>query len=239
MPRLRTASVLPGCLGTALALLVACAAPAPLPEATAARWRLADAALRDPELERFLDRRLAAVGSGAVTAVSVVLRPPGLRAQWREPGVVLVWADLLLRVVDDAELAFVLAHEVGHARLGHAAVPAATATAADRLALEREADRWARARLVAMGYRADAGETLLAALSAELAGDPARATVRATIEARLAALRALPPPGDPIGTGAAPAGWPALQRSRREAWAALDPSLRDPARAAQVRGRWP
>lgn len=239
MPRLRTASVLPGCLGIALALLVACAATAPSREATAARWRLADAALRDPELERFLDRRLAAVGAGGSTAVSVVLRPPGLRAQWREPGVVLVWADLLLRVIDDAELAFVLAHEVGHSRLGHAEVPAATATAADRLTIEREADRWARARIVAMGYRADAGETLLAALSAELADDPARATVRSTIEARLSALRALPPEGDPIGTGAAPGGWPALQRSRREAWAALDPSLRDPARAAQVRGRWP
>ena len=239
MPRLRTASVLPACLGIAIALLVACAATAPLPQATAARWRLADAALHDPELERFLDQRLAAIAADGPPAVSVVLRPPGLRAQWREPGVVLIWADLLLRVIDDAELAFVLAHEIGHSRLGHAAVPAATASAADRLRIEWEADRWARTRLVAVGYRADAGATLLAALSAELAGDPARVDVRATIEARLAALRALPPGGDEAGTGAAPGGWPALQRSRRDAWAALDPSLRDPARAAQVRARWP
>lgn len=104
-------------------------------------------------------------------------------------------------------------------------------------ALERQADRWARDRIAAMGHRDDAGVTLLQALATELAGDPDRASVRDAIESRLAALRALPPTTAPPDL-ALPGEWLALQRARREAWAARDPGLRDPERAALVRARW-
>lgn len=234
MPRLpRTLSSTAG-LALLLALLGACGtARAPL--ATVAYWRMAPAAERDPELERYLDRRLLEIAPAGPAAASVLMRPPGLRAEWREPGVVLVWTDLLLRVSDDAELAFVLAHEVGHAVLGHAAA-AADAHGPDP-DLEPQADRWARERIAAMGHRADAGSSLLRALAAELGGDPARADARAAIERRLAALDALPPiPSQPATTADGP--WLELQRERRAAWATQDPSLRDPARAAQVRARW-
>jgi hypothetical protein len=193
------------------------------------------AALRDPPLERYFDQRLAAIAPAGPAAGSVLMRPPGMRAEWREPGAVMLWTDLLLRVVDDDELGFVLAHELGHAALGHVATTL-SAGAADP-ALELEADRWARDRTVAMGHRPDAGITLLLALATELERVPARATVHAGIELRLEAMRAWPTAGS--AAAAPPGEWVALQRARREAWAAQDPGLRDdPEREAQVRARW-
>lgn len=234
MPCLPADRVARAGLGALLALLGACATPG-VPVATVAHWRMAPDALRDPPLERYLDQRLAAIAPAGPAAASVLVRAPGLRAEWREPGAILLSTDLLLRVVDDDELAFLLAHELGHARLGH--VASASGAGMPDPALERQADRWARDRIAAMGHRDDAGVTLLQALATELAGDPERSPVRDAIESRLAAMRALPTaraPPDP-----APAGeWLALQRARREAWAARDQGLRDPGRAALVRARW-
>lgn len=222
------------CLGALLAVLGACATPG-IPMAAAAHWRMAPTAMRDPPLEHYLDQRLAAIAPGGPAAASVLMRAPGLRAEWREPGVVLVWIDLLLRVADDDELAFVLAHEIGHARLGHVAT--ADGSGAPDPALERQADHWARDRIAAMGHRDDAGITLLQALASELAVDAARAPMVAAIETRIAAMRAAAPATVPSGP-APPGEWLVLQRARREAWAAQDPSLREPHRAALVRARW-
>jgi len=235
MPRLRTTPVPLACLGLLLALLGACATPH-APMATVAYWRMDSAALRDPPLERYFDQRLAAIAPAGPAAASVLMRPPGMRAEWRQPGAVLLWIDLLLRVVDDDELSFVLAHELGHAALGHAATTVGAGAAGSLL--EQQADRWARDRIVAMGFRRDAGITLLRALAEELGEDPARTAVHAEILLRLDAMQAWPTTGR-TATGAAPAEWPALQRARREAWATMDPSLRDdPIRAARVRARW-
>lgn len=234
MPCPRTTRAPRACLAALLALLAACASPG-VPVATVAHWRMAPQATRDAALEGYLDRRLADIAPAGPAAASVLMRAPGLRAEWREPGAVLVWTDLLLRVADDDELAFLLAHELGHASLGHVAT--ASGAGAPDPALEREADQWARDRVVAMGYRDDAGITLLEALATELAGDPARAAARDAIAFRLAAMRDRAPAT--ASPGPAPPGkWVALQRERRDAWAALDPSLRDPQRAAQVRARW-
>lgn len=235
MPRLRTTPVPLACLGFLLVLLGACTTPR-APVATVAHWRMDAAALRDAPLERYLDQRLAAIAPAGPASASVLMRPPGMRAEWREPGAVLLWIDLLLRVVDDDELSFVLAHELGHAALGHVASTAGAGAAGPLL--EQQADRWARDRIVAMGYRHDAGITLLRALAEELGDDPARKSVRTDIVLRLDSMQSSP---TTVSAAADPAAgeWPALQRARREAWAATDPSLRDDsARAARVRARW-
>lgn len=71
---------------------------------------------------------------------------------------------MLERAATTAERAFVLAHELGHLRLGHAP----PRNADERLPLELAADAWAVERLWAEGIDPAAGLGLLERLAAEL-----------------------------------------------------------------------
>lgn len=79
--------------------------------------QLADspARLRDPALEGYLRELTCTVAAEYCPDLRVyLLRAPYFNASMAPNGVMLVWTGLLLRVEDEAQLAFVLAHELAH-----------------------------------------------------------------------------------------------------------------------------
>jgi predicted Zn-dependent protease len=121
------------------------------------------AGARDPTAERSLQRLACRIAPGQCDGLRVYVvdaAEPKARA-WRN-GMLLVHGALFDHLDDEAELAFALAHELAHLALLH------WERARDGN-LEVEADRWAQDRLDALGYRSDAGLTLLRRLAA--AGD--------------------------------------------------------------------
>lgn len=85
-------------------------------------------------------------------------------------GMLLVHGALFTHLDDEAELAFALGHELAHLALGHFQ-PGRSASgrsgSRQSAALEQDADAWATRRLAALGYRQDAGLTLLTRLARE------------------------------------------------------------------------
>ena len=130
------------------------------------------AGARDPAAERSLHTlacRLAPEQCDGLRVYVVDAAGPKARA-WRN-GMLLVHGALFEHLDDEAELAFALGHELAHLALRHWDRPRDAG-------LELEADRWARDRLAALGYRSDAGLTLLRRLAAAGAPPPAQAQAR-------------------------------------------------------------
>ena len=115
--------------------------------------------VRDAALERRLATmacRLDAEACGAVRIV--VLDAPGLRAELVGARLLRLHRTLLDALPDDDALAFVLAHELAHRRLGH--VGARRGPRWDASGAELAADARARGMTVAAGYRDAAHATL-------------------------------------------------------------------------------
>ena len=73
------------------------------------------ALVRDPALNRYLAELTCRVAGDYCNDIRVYLvRQPYFNAQMAPNGMLIVWTGLLLRVEDEAQLAFVLGHEVGH-----------------------------------------------------------------------------------------------------------------------------
>ncbi|MDW8480128.1 MAG: M48 family metalloprotease [Xanthomonadales bacterium] len=266
-PRSRQARVaaLPGAL-LVLALLGVrgAAADSSLPDALAAEAerlerRLAESPRRLPdhhELAVFIRElacRLDAERCGALRLH--VLRSPEANAFMLPNGAMAVFTGLMLRTVTEAELAFVIAHEIGHHVERHAeerwgslhrtgnllnlVAFAAGATGEYRAGAiaelgivaalfaysrgqEREADRFAAARMGPAGYPLAAGASLFAGLLAEeRARPPTLPTLFATHPPTRQRVRTLERLAAETAPPAAPApdrGWRELRRRHLEAW---------------------
>jgi hypothetical protein len=205
-----------------LALLAACATP---PRQAAM--------LDDPEVGAWLQARAEALAGGEPVRVEVV-DDARVQAEFAPDGQLRVWRGLLLRTRDEAEVTFVLAHEIAHRTLGHF-VRRDGGAGWDPVAAEREADAAALDVLRQMGLRADASTSLLSLVAGEAARDPdADAAALALVEQRLEVLWeqvAGAPPHAMRGDDP----WRALLDARFERWFAADPAARDPSRAALVR----
>lgn len=206
-----------------LAVLAACATPSPRPAAT----------LDDPQATAWLQARAEALAGGDPVRVEIV-DAARIQAELDADGRLRVWRGLLLRTRDEAEVTFVLAHEIAHRALGHFA-RRADAAAWDPVAAEREADVAALEVLRQMGLRADASTSLLSLVAGEAALDPdvdraALALVEQRLEVLWEQVGGAPP--HPM-RGEDP--WRALLDARFEAWFAADPAARDATRAALVR----
>lgn len=116
-----------------------------------------------------------------------VLSHPAPQAELIGGEVLMVRTGLLDAAPGDDELAFVLAHELAHAALGH--IAARRTPQWDALGAEIAADEWARSRVAGLGLDPDAGPALLARLLDEL---PAEA--QPMVRKRLAALGRPPKP---------------------------------------------
>lgn len=206
-------------------LLSACQSPAPRP---------ATPLLEDPPLQQWLQIRAEALSGGAPVVVEVV-DAPRLQAELTPDGRLRIWRGLLLRTRDEAEVTFVLAHELAHRSLGHFERRAAAGDTWDALEAEREADREALDALRQMGLRPDAATSLLSLVAGESALDPgADRAGLAMVEQRLEVLWEQVANADSHPMRMQD-GWRALMDARFASWLATDPAARDPARTALLR----
>jgi len=143
--------------------------PSPLPDealtratesevrvALSRRWKLVSSAALQPYLDR-VARQVADRIEGAPATIEVMLvDDPKLRTLALPSGALLVSVGTLLSLADEAELAFVLGHEIAHAASGDAAVRLVRLgfLGAVREDEERDAEAWADAALdlVRLGY---------------------------------------------------------------------------------------
>lgn len=76
--------------------------------------------VRDAELEAYLAELSCRLAAELCPDIRVyLLRQPFFNAAMAPNGMLILWTGLLLRVEDEAQLAFVLAHEIGHYRARH------------------------------------------------------------------------------------------------------------------------
>ena len=128
-------------LALALHLLLACATPKLAPQTSAPPAPAADTdeagllmqmdrferdlavapdRIRDPALEAYLAALTCRIAREHCPQIRVyILRQPFFNAAVGPNGMLLIWSGLLLRVEDEAQLAFAIAHEIGHYQLRH------------------------------------------------------------------------------------------------------------------------
>lgn len=76
--------------------------------------------IRDPALDAYLKDVICRVAPDYCAATRVyVMRQPDFNASMAPNGMMVVWSGLLIRVQNEAQLAAVLAHEVGHYQRRH------------------------------------------------------------------------------------------------------------------------
>jgi predicted Zn-dependent protease len=76
--------------------------------------------IRDPELDAYLKGVICRIAPDYCSATRVyVLRQPDFNASMAPNGMMVVWSGLLIRVQNEAQLAAVLGHEVGHYQRRH------------------------------------------------------------------------------------------------------------------------
>lgn len=137
--------------------------------------------LHDAALDRHLDALLCRLDAEACGSVRiVVLDAPGLRAELIGARLLRLHRPLLDALQDEDALAFVLAHELAHRRLGHTG--ARRGLRWDATDAELAADALARRMTVAAGYRDTAHATLLRLRDTAQFND-------ASLERRIAAVR--------------------------------------------------
>lgn len=146
--------------------------------------------VRDPALEAYIGRLLQRIEPRVEHRPRVYLiDTPTPQADLVGAQVLRIGMGLLLAVQDEAELAFVLAHELAHARLDH--IDARRRWRWDAAQAERDADQAAFAQMQSLGYRPDAGAGLLRRM---LPAMPPKA--RASMQDRIDALQSLAPSPD-------------------------------------------
>jgi len=121
--------------------------------------------VRDPALNDYMHGVACKVAMDECSRLRLyIVEQPWFNATMAPDGMVIVWTGALLRMRDEAELAFVLGHEAGHFRAHH--VIASTAYRFSR-EQEREADRMGFAAAVARGYDPQSAVELLARMLRE------------------------------------------------------------------------
>lgn len=151
--------------------------------------------VHDVALDQRLERMLCRLDADACGAVRIILLDaPGLRAELIGARILRLHRPLLDAAGDDDALAFVLAHELAHRRLGHVGTRRGLRWNAD--AAEIAADALARQTTVAAGYRDTALATLLRLRDAGRFVDDG-------LERRIAALRDAMPDATCAGACAA------------------------------------
>lgn len=169
----------------------------------------------------------------AATARTVALREVAVvvhvghavRAELRPDRSLHVWRGLLLRTVDEGELAFALAHELAHDALAH---PFPARGDARDVGQELAADARARDSLATVGFDPAAGASLLRALREEAWVADADASSLAELDRRIAAFGDI----DPSHGVRSDDPWRAVWQSHRDAWLAADPASGDAKRRA-------
>ncbi len=169
----RVLPALPLCL---LLMLAACA-PLPPADGPLGRWESAQLAqrearlrdspqrIRDPSLETWLGellRRIDPVHGDEVRLYLLDLDSP--QADLVGERLLRIRLGLLLALRNEAELVFVLAHELAHRELGH--VAARRRAGWDAQIAERQADHATIAALHRLGYAPDAGVSFLSRMRA-------------------------------------------------------------------------
>ena len=184
--RLAPARLLAACLVLAFGV-AGCASPSGLTRAErtalAERERSFAASTRrvfDADLVVRIARLAAAIDPTARLRIYVI-DDPAPQAQLFGGELLLVRTGLLQAAPGDAELGFVVGHELAHAALGH--VQARRLPGWDAAGAERAADAWALERARRLGLTPAAASQLLARLAARLDG-----TDRDAVLARAAAL---------------------------------------------------
>lgn len=123
------------------------------------------ARVRDTALLGYLEQLLRRLATGEPPRLYVI-QAPGLQADLLGERLLRLRSGLLTAVADEAELAFVLAHELAHGELGHLA--ARREDGWDAARAERAADAAALRTLERLGYDAGAPRALLERLAARL-----------------------------------------------------------------------
>jgi len=84
------------------------------------RLRASPLRIRDPELEKYIEELTCRLAGEFCSEIRVYLIDlPYANASMAPNGVLQVWAGLLLRARDEAEIAYVIGHELGHYRHRH------------------------------------------------------------------------------------------------------------------------
>lgn len=190
--------LLPLCV--AACIVLAGCAPLPPAEGNLGRWESADLArfearlrdsphrIRDPALEAWLAELLLRIDpsqGGELRLYLLDLRAP--QADLIGERLLQVRAGLLSELRTEAELVFVLAHELAHRHLGHVEMRRRRDWDAERA--EREADRAALLALSRLGYASGAGAELLTRMH----GRVTQPDDRRRLQNRIAALDAAIP----------------------------------------------
>jgi hypothetical protein len=179
MPQLRSLQ----CLARILAALSAVALAACATTPSGPIW----VPLEDPALQAYAQDLVCRIAPRCADHPVLLVDLPEPQAEALPDGRIAVRKGLLLAVQEEAELVFVLAHEIAHRRLGHRA----PATLEARLPLELEADAAALQTLRRLGYPADAGSRLIMRIRPERIDSERHRIALEQIEARIAALPAV------------------------------------------------
>jgi predicted Zn-dependent protease len=167
----------------------------------AARLRASDRYIEDAALYAYVREWLARIDPGAAIQLELfVLDLPQTQADVVAGRLLRLRVGLLRALRSEAELVFVLAHELAHVALGHTAQQLAGSL--DARDAEIAADAAAQTTLRRLGLNAHAGVELLQRLQQLARNDEAvseRAQLRARLEALIPALPHIclfPSPGD-------------------------------------------
>jgi predicted Zn-dependent protease len=121
--------------------------------------------VRDPALNAYMRSVACKVAANDCSKLRVyIVEQPWFYAAMAPDGMVVVWTGALLRMRNEAELAFVLGHEAGHFRAHHVIAPTAYRFSREQ---EREADRMGFAAMVASRYDPQSTVELLARMLRE------------------------------------------------------------------------
>ena len=140
--------------------------------------------LEDPPLQAYAQALACRVAPRCGEHPVLLVDLPGTQAEALPDGRIAIRRGMLLALEEEAELAFVIAHEIAHRRLGHRAPQSLQA----RLPLELAADAHALEQLRRLGYPDDAPARLIERIRPSRADDERHRIAHQQIDARLAAL---------------------------------------------------
>jgi len=174
-------SLRPRLVTPVLLLLVACTVRPTLPD-----YPL----LQAPAVQAYVEQLLCRLNANCRWYPVLLVDRPEAQAELLPDGRLALHRGMLQVTANEAELAFVLAHEVAHRERQHRP----TRSLAARLPLELEADAEAQRRLCTLGYPADAGRRLLERLRPGTPGNAREAEALKQIDERLSVLGDCPRP---------------------------------------------
>jgi Zn-dependent protease with chaperone function len=187
-------------------------------------------------IQKWLETRAQHIAKNQLVRVTLTNKNH-VYAEINKDGTIHISSSFLLRIRDDAEITFVLAHEIAHWQLKHfkrrqgqknwSAVHA-----------EFEADRYATEILAREHLNPVAGATLLSALLAEqkLITNPSLAAQK-TLQQRLTQLKKNTSSNPSLMHSSTVNSWRTICLPIWEIWHNSDPASRSPSRSALLRAR--